>query len=309
MRCRDPPPHPCTSVSVIVGRVHAAPGRRRSAARRSRRRSGPATTAVAARNASRFGRPTPPIATSVLTSVRASSSVEVEQQPLGAGRAGRERLRGQVVLELGEREGQRPRVVGVHEQQLEHAGGADVAAVAPAVGDRALGGREHAVQHLAVDVDAAPDRRGGGQQVADLEGPLQVPAGPDHVPAGVAHHARGHALQGQDAGEHPAGRLRDLVAVLRADQRRGGPVDGAEATPDVAGELVADALQRVAQLASACAAEPTRSSSSSSERNSLVEVGAARAGQPPHRAQEHLEAGAARRAGPGAEVLGVGVRR
>ena len=97
---------------------------------------------------------------------------EVVEQPLGTGRAGRSRHRGKVLAQLADAERQRPGVVGVHQQEVEHAREAYVPAIATAMGDGALGDREHGVVDLAVDVDAAANRRGRSQQMAQLEAAL-----------------------------------------------------------------------------------------------------------------------------------------
>ena len=138
--------------------------------------------------------------------------------------------------------------------------------IPPAVGDRALRCHEHAAEDGPVDADAERDRRGRGQQGADLERTLEIASRLDRVPAVVADHVRRHALQRQDAAEHAAGRLGDLRPARSpaAPSSRGRCCRTRAMCRPTAGR--ARPRARRACAASECAADPGRSASTSSDR-------------------------------------------
>ena len=97
-------------------------------------------------------------------------------------------------------------------------------------------------------------------------------------------------------------------ACVGLEERLDGAVGDAERAPGVGRELVAHPLERAAQPHQRVGHRARPAAVEQQRAELAVEVVVDAARQPADRAEHHLEAGAAGRAGPGAEVLGEGVR-
>ena len=186
--------------------------------------------------------------------------MQVVGQPLGPGRARRRRRRREVpgAARRATKASERG-LLGVLEQQVEHGRRAHVAAVAAAVGDRALRGDQDGVEHGAVDVEPRRTVVVAPQQAAQLQRPLEARA----RPRAGASRRRGPCSavtpwSARHAGEHPPGARRRSAGsgVLRCELRRPARSMAAERAPDVARELVADA--RGASRSPRATGRPTR---------------------------------------------------